>query len=164
MVDHRSDDGIELAEPRDCEAVTACVRAAYAPYIPRIGRAPAPMTADYSTLIACGHVYVLREQSEVRGVLVLVPEPGAMFIENVAVHPLYQGRGLGRRLLLHAEQQAKTARLSVVQLYTTEAMTENVAYYKRLGYDEIGRRTDQGFRRVFMRKTLGSTGSSSTTG
>jgi ribosomal protein S18 acetylase RimI-like enzyme len=145
---------IGLAESRDWQAISSCVRAAYAHYVPRIGREPAPMTADYRTLIARSAVYVFREQKHVRGVLVIVPEPGAMFIENVAVHPEYQGRGIGRRLLLYAEQLARNAGLMEMRLYTNELMTENIAYYHRLGYEEVERRTEQGFRRVFMRKIL----------
>jgi len=33
-------------------------------------------------------------------------------------------------------------------------MTENQALYARLGYLELGRRTQHGFARVFMRKAL----------
>jgi hypothetical protein len=33
-------------------------------------------------------------------------------------------------------------------------MTENIAYYRRLGYEEVERRVDEGFRRVFMKKVL----------
>ena len=77
-----------------------------------------------------------------------------MFIENVAVHPAHQHRGFGRRLLLFAERQAVSNGLSEMRLYTNEVMTENIRYYRRLGYQEIDRRTENGFRRVFMRKGL----------
>jgi hypothetical protein len=33
-------------------------------------------------------------------------------------------------------------------------MVENIAFYTRLGYCETARRTDDGFRRVFMEKQL----------
>jgi ribosomal protein S18 acetylase RimI-like enzyme len=148
------DNNIGPAESGDWQAITSCVRAAYAHYVPRIGREPAPMTADYKKLIARSAVYVFREQEHVRAVLVIVPEPGAMFIENVAVDPAYQGRGIGRRLLLHAEQLARNAGLAEMRLYTNELMTENIEYYCRLGYEEVERRTEHGFRRVFMRKIL----------
>ena len=35
------------ATPGDAGAVAGCVRAAYAGYVERIGREPAPMAADY---------------------------------------------------------------------------------------------------------------------
>jgi ribosomal protein S18 acetylase RimI-like enzyme len=147
---------IELARPSDQDAVAACVYAAYRHYTTRLGREPAPMLADYATLIARGRVYLVRERAHgvVCGVLVIEPQDDALFIENVAVHPGHQRQGLGRRLLLFAEQQAANQGLNQLRLYTNELMTENIAYYRRLGYEEVDRRTDHGFRRVFMRKVL----------
>jgi ribosomal protein S18 acetylase RimI-like enzyme len=83
-----------------------------------------------------------------------MPLDGAMFIENVAVRPGHQGHGLGRRLLTFAEDRAKATGMREVRLYTNELMTENIAYYRRLGYEEVERRLDGGFRRVFMKKVL----------
>ena len=54
-----------------------------------------------------------------------------------------------------AERQAMAADLSLLTLYTHETMVENIAFYTRLGFRETGRRTDDGFRRVFMEKRLG---------
>ena len=41
-----------------------------------------------------------------------------------------------------------------IWLYTHEKMTENRAWYARLGYVEFDRRTEHGFSRVFLRKSL----------
>jgi ribosomal protein S18 acetylase RimI-like enzyme len=152
------DSEIELARVSDCAAVWACVHAAYFHYIARLGREPAPILADYAALIGRGLVYVLREPAvrEVCGVLVIEPRDEAMFIENVAVHPEYQHKGLGRRLLQFAERQAVSKRLNEMRLYTNELMTENIRYYRCLGYEEIDRRTEHGYRRVYMRKLLKS--------
>ena len=148
---------IELAQPADCAAVAACVHAAYAPYVARIGREPAPMLADYEALIRRGVAYVVRDTASaetVRGVLIMEPFDNALFIENVAVHPEHQHQGLGLRLMRFAEQQAAAKGLTELRLYTNERMTENIAFYQRLGYQEVERRTADGFRRVFMRKFL----------
>jgi hypothetical protein len=37
---------------------------------------------------------------------------------------------------------------------THEAMTENQAIYARLGYVETGRRSEDGYRRIYMEKPL----------
>jgi ribosomal protein S18 acetylase RimI-like enzyme len=145
---------IRLADQADCAGVGACVTAAYAPYVERIGRAPAPMTADYADLIARGTVSVLLEGGELRGVLVLKQEEATLWIENVAVQPGHHHRGFGRRLLAYAEQRARAAKLLEVRLYTHELMVENISLYRRLGYQEVERREEEGFRRVFMRKAL----------
>jgi GNAT superfamily N-acetyltransferase len=147
---------IRLADQADCAGVTACVKAAYAPYVERIGREPGPMGAGYADLIARGMVFVLLEGGELRGVLVLKQEAVTMWIENVAVHPDHHHRGFGRRLLAYAEQRARAAKLLEVRLYTHELMDENISLYGRLGYQEVERRAEEGFRRVFMRKFLDS--------
>jgi ribosomal protein S18 acetylase RimI-like enzyme len=149
---------IWLATAADCAGVVACVRAAYTKYVARMGRLPAPMLADYLGLIARGVVHVLpgATPGDIRGLIVLWPTDGAMFVENVAVHPHYQGLGLGRRLMGFAEERARAAELPEVRLYTNEAMKENLEFYLRLGFEETDRRLDDGYRRVFLRKLLGS--------
>ena len=96
---------IRLAHVTEHAAVAECVNAAYAKYIERIGKKPAPMLADYTSLIARGHVYVLEDAlGEVQGVLVLETQDDGLFIENVAVDPASQGRGMGRALMNFAAQ------------------------------------------------------------
>jgi ribosomal protein S18 acetylase RimI-like enzyme len=153
----RSELEFGAAAVSDCTSIVACVHAAYKPYVARIGQTPAAMLADYTALVERRVVHVLRVRTtrEVIGVIVLWPTDGAMFIENVAVHPRYQGQGLGRRLMAFAEDQANATNIAEVRLYTNQAMTENVAFYVRLGFEEIDRRTDEGYRRVFLRKRLG---------
>ncbi len=45
---------IRQAQTADQGAVVACVRAAYAKYLVRMSREPAPMNADYEALITQG--------------------------------------------------------------------------------------------------------------
>ena len=149
-----ADRSIRPAEPGDAAAVRDLVRAAYAGYVERIGKEPAPMLEDYAALIRAGEVWVLAEGGEVLGVLVIRPAADHMFLSNVAVAPGHQGRGLGRELVSFAEGQAVAYGLPEVRLYTNEKMHENLAVYARLGFEETGRGLDGGYRRVFMRKRL----------
>jgi O-6-methylguanine DNA methyltransferase len=130
-----------------------CVHAAYAPYVGRIGREPAPMTAEYRSLISRRRVYVL-ESDSVIGVVVLHLAYPVLWIDNLAVPPTHQGRGLGRQLLEFAERHARDSGIDTLQLYTNALMTENIALYAHVGYQEFERRLQDGFRRVFMRKVL----------
>jgi len=41
-----------------------------------------------------------------------------------------------------------------LRLYTHEAMSENIALYRRLGFEETRRRQEDGYDRVFMRKSV----------
>ncbi len=77
-----------------------------------------------------------------------------LLVHNVAVTPERQGEGIGRALLDFAADRARGLGLPELRLYTHEAMTENLALYERLGWQEYERRQENGFARVFMRKTL----------
>jgi ribosomal protein S18 acetylase RimI-like enzyme len=145
---------LRQAGAKDSDAVTACVHAAYACYLERIGRPPGPMTDDYAKLIGEGRVTVADEEGKIVGVLVLSATSQEFLLENVAVHPMYQGRGIGRQLIAYAEAHAHRDGFAFIHLYTHEKMTENQAMYARMGYVEYDRRTEQGFARVFMRKAL----------
>ena len=143
-----------LAAARDAPAIAALVRRAYARYVPRIGREPAPMTADYAAAVRAGRVRVVREGGRIRGVLVTEPRPDHLLIENVAVDPDAQGSGIGARLLAEAESQARELGLPELRLYTNAAMTENLDYYPRRGFVETGRRREHGFDRVFFARRV----------
>ena len=145
---------LRAAAPGDREAVQRLVEAAYGGYVERIGRRPAPMDADYASLIAAGQVTVAEREGEVAGVLVLVPMEDHLLVENVAVDLEAQRGGLGRRLMAHAEDEARALGLAELRLYTNERMVENVAWYPRLGYRETERRDESGFARVFFAKRL----------
>lgn len=145
---------IRLGRPDDLEVVQRIVALAYAPYVARIGRAPAPMLADYAPAIAAGHLQVLELAGEVKGLIVLRPDAGGMLLENLALLPEAQGRGLGTRLIRLAEAATIKAGLPLLKLYTNEAMTENLRLYARLGFRETHRAEQDGLRRVFMEKPL----------
>jgi ribosomal protein S18 acetylase RimI-like enzyme len=145
---------LRAAESPDLSAVSACARAAYAGYVPRIGREPAPMVADFAALIAAGDVHVLIDGGALAGFIVMRPAPGHLFVENVAVRPERQGRGFGRRLVAFAEATARKRSLPALELYTNVKMTENIPFYQGLGFVETGRRHEDGFDRIYLRKTL----------
>lgn len=144
---------VRLAAETDRAAVEEIVRAAYQPWVELVGGRPQPMDADYATLIAAGRVHVTGS-GEVDGLIVLIPEDGILLVENVAVRPEVHGRGIGRRLLAFAEEQARRLHLPALRLYTHVVMTRNIALYESLGYTETGRQTVGGGQLVHMRKQL----------
>ena len=145
---------IKFAQPQDAEAITNCVDAAYRHYIERMGKKPGPMLDNYGQMIAEHDVWVIRDDKSVVASLVLMKKDGWLLLDNVAVHPEFQGRGLGKQLCLFAEQRAIEHGFSEIRLYTHETMVENVAIYKKLGYEEFERRHELGFARIYMRKQL----------
>lgn len=87
---------IRAATSQDEPAIRACAEAAYARYIPRIGRKPAPLLADYTAHITAGQVF-LAEQGGLLGFVVFYPDGEYMLLENVAVAPEAAGQGIARR-------------------------------------------------------------------
>ena len=146
---------IRPARREESHWARALVRRAYALYVPRMGQEPAPMLADYSALIEAGELQVLEEAGSPVALVVLRPEEDALFVENIAVDPVAQRKGHGRALLAFAEDEALRLGLKAVRLYTNAAMTENLAYYPRLGFRETDRREEDGYNRVFFEKRVG---------
>jgi ribosomal protein S18 acetylase RimI-like enzyme len=149
---------IRGARAEDAGRIGEIARAAYGKYVPRIGRAPAPMAADFAAQIAAGRVVVIEADGTVAGYMVAWPQADAYFIDNIAVDPARQGRGFGRRLIDHGEREARRHALGFIRLYTNAAMTENLALYARLDFVETHRAVEQGFCRVFMQRVLATTG------
>jgi ribosomal protein S18 acetylase RimI-like enzyme len=140
---------VRQATPTDQARVEEIVRAAYQPWVEVIGMRPLPMEADYAALTEAGQVWLLDD-----GLIVLAPEDGVLLVENVAVHPDAQGRGLGRRLLAFAEERARLLGLPELRLYTNLKMLSNIALYERLGYVREAEESIQGRHAVHMRKRL----------
>jgi ribosomal protein S18 acetylase RimI-like enzyme len=145
---------IRGAAADDVARIGAIARAAYAIYVPRIGREPAPMAADFEAEVAANRVVVIEAAGSVRGYMIAWPEPDAYFIENIAVEPESQGDGLGRRLIDHAAAQAEKLKLPALRLYTNVLMTENQSMYAHIGFVETHRVVEKGFHRVYMRWSL----------
>ncbi len=145
---------IRPANPADAEAVTYCIKAAFTPYIERIGKPPAPMLADFPRIIAAGWVWVAEIDEQVLGVLVQYETEAGFYIDTVAVSPARQGTGVGRALLLFAEGEAKRRGFRSIYLCTNVKMTENQVLYPKIGYVEYERKMDQGYDRIFYRKQL----------
>jgi ribosomal protein S18 acetylase RimI-like enzyme len=146
---------IRPAAEADAPVLQQITVTAYQHYVARIGREPAPMTADYAAAVRDGQAWIAEDDDGAAvGLLILIPHPDHLLLENIAVLPAAQGLGLGARLLAFVEERAAELGLPEIRLYTNEAMTENIAYYPRHGYTETHRAGQGGFRRVFFSKRL----------
>ncbi|MEX0347272.1 MAG: GNAT family N-acetyltransferase [Rhizobiaceae bacterium] len=146
---------IRFANFSDVPAIEACAREAYAKYVERIGKEPAPMVADFASLVENRHVRLSTDMNDgLEGFVIFYPEGNHMHLENVAVANKHRGKGIGRRLIALCEAEAVRLGYDSVELYTNEKMTENLALYPLLGYVEFDRRTEDGFNRIYFRKVL----------
>lgn len=125
---------IVRASGRDASAIRELTRAAYAKWVPIAGREPLPMRVDYDRAVVEHRFDLLHLDGTLSALIETVERPDHLLIENVAVLPKHQGKGLGKRLMVHAETLAADAGLDEVRLYTNKLFAENIRLYLRLGY------------------------------
>jgi GNAT superfamily N-acetyltransferase len=131
------------------------VRTAYAKWVPLIGREPKPMTADYDKAVRDHLVFVVEAPGGLDAAIELIPAPDHLLVENVAVAPKAQGRGLGTQLMGLAERVARDLGVNEMRLYTNARFAENIALYEKLGYALYDRVVIPGAgEAVWMRKRL----------
>lgn len=83
------------AQPADAAAIKDIVRAAYAKWVPLIGREPLPMRADYDKAVAEHPFDLAIENGRIVGMIETILAYDHLWIENVCVAPEAQGRGIG---------------------------------------------------------------------
>jgi N-acetylglutamate synthase-like GNAT family acetyltransferase len=114
-----------------------------------------PMTADYDRAVTEHIIDLAEERGELLALVEMVVAQDHLLIENIAVHPDQQGKGMGEMLLRHAEFLAQSMGFSETRLYTNAAFSSNLAFYAKRGYEEYRRETvASGSVAIFMRKRL----------
>ena len=81
------------------------------------------LAEDGATVAGCNYV-------ELRG--------ASGYFGLLSVDPMYQGRGLGRRLLEQAEDLCRRTGCSLMQIRVLNHRTELPAFYEKLGYTTAG--------------------------
>jgi ribosomal protein S18 acetylase RimI-like enzyme len=138
----------------DAAAVRELTRAAYAKWVPVIGREPMPMTADYDRAVREHRIDLLYLDDTLAALIETIDRADHLLIQNVAVSPDFQGRGFGRQLLAHAEQLATSMGYDEIRLYTNKAFAANLELYGKLGYQVDREEEFKGGIAVHMSKQL----------
>ena len=146
---------LRRAESADVATIRALVRDSYAIWVPVIGREPRPMTADYDKAVRDHRIDLLYLGDTLAALIETIEEPGCTLIENVAVAPAFQGKGLGRYLLAHAEALAVAAGHTRIRLFTNKLMEANQRLYAAVGYGVDGEEPFPGAIAVHMSKPIG---------
>ncbi len=154
---------IRKADESDRTAIENIATAAYSMYLDRMDTKPFPMLDDYAEHISHGRAYVLTDEKGVRGYVILMDEEPhstsnspqhSLLLDNIAVHPSSQGTGYGQCLARFAEEEGKRRGCGRICLYTNEVMTENLAWYTRLGYCVTHQAVEKGYRRIYLAKEI----------
>ena len=101
--------------------------------------------------------YAAIEGETLSGCVFLRPEEGCLYIGKLAIAPVSQGRGIGRRLLAVAEQTARDRALPSLRLETRIELVENHDVFARWGFEKTGENAHPGFTRttsIEMRKAI----------
>lgn len=85
---------IRRATTADLTDIRRLITDAYTKYIERIGRPPAPMTADYTAALEHSRVWVLESGDAVVGALVTEERADHLLLETIAIAPGAQGSGM----------------------------------------------------------------------
>ena len=125
---------LRIATPADAAEIAEVTRQAYSKWIAVAGREPLPMKVDYMEAVRRDRFDLLHLDGRLAALIQTRPESDRLLIVNVAVAPHAQGRGLGTRLLHHADQLAIQLGLAGTRLYTNKMFLENVGLYLSLGY------------------------------
>jgi GNAT superfamily N-acetyltransferase len=112
------------------------------------------MKADYERAVLAHQIDILSIDGRMVGLIETMLRSDHLWIENIAVRPDSQGKGLGRQLMLHAERKAVAAGHAEIRLLTSAAFEANVALYTRLGYLVDRREPFMGGTTVYMSKQL----------
>lgn len=151
-----SDQGLHFrtAGASDAPAVRSLTHAAYAKWVPLLGREPLPMTTDFEVAVLAHRIDLAYASHQFVGLIEMVLEPEHLTIENVAVHPDHQGQGFGRALLLHAETVARANNKPEIRLYTNSLFIANISLYLMCGYKIDRHEPFRGGTMVHMSKSL----------
>lgn len=145
---------LRTATAADAGPIRELVRAAYAKWVPVIGREPRPMLADYEQAVREHRIDLLFLVNRMVGLIETALRDDHLWIENVAVSPDEQGRGYGRHLLAHAEHLVLAGGRHEIRLLTNAAFTANVRLYQRAGYATVRSEPFMGGTTLHMSKAM----------
>lgn len=138
----------------DVPAIRSLVRAAYAKWVPAIGREPVPMTADYAQAVRLHRFDLLEREGALVALVETIPRPDHLWVQNLAVSPAHHGQGLGRAMLRRVEDVARSLGHGAIKLVTNPAFAGNVEFYRRAGFVVELEEPFRGGVAVHLAKTL----------
>ncbi|MDN8618741.1 GNAT family N-acetyltransferase [Variovorax ginsengisoli] len=142
------------AGEEDAPAVRSLSRAAYAKWVPVIGREPLPMKANYEAAVREHLIDLLEVDGMLAALVEMIPESEWLLIENLAVAPTFQRRGCARILLERAQETALALRLKGLRLFTNKLFESNVDLYLRYAFAIDREEPFMGGITVYMSKSL----------
>jgi GNAT superfamily N-acetyltransferase len=148
------------ALPSEYADVDRVLRAAFTPYMHRLGREIPPDYYDQRLppSIERGDVFVADEAGRIVGVAQTERRDTDLYLDRLAIDPAKQGTGLGSWLLVRLEEVARSRGDRTLSLTTAEMMEHLLRLYGRHGFEIVHRGPPDHDKdrhvRVIMVKTL----------
>jgi ribosomal protein S18 acetylase RimI-like enzyme len=80
------------------------------------------------------------ENDQIIGSVLLVEKEHQLYVGMLTVSPELQNSGIGKKMLAEAENHAKSLGLSTLSMTVVSVRAELIAWYKRHGYIDTGKR------------------------
>ncbi|MFQ6603533.1 GNAT family N-acetyltransferase [Flavobacterium sp. C3NV] len=80
------------------------------------------------------------ENDQIIGSVLLVEKEHQLYVGMLTVSPELQNSGIGKKMLAEAENHAKSLGLSTLSMTVVSVRAELIAWYKRHGYEDTGKR------------------------
>ena len=93
--------------------------------------------ANFAAELASTTTSVIEEDGRMAGYLQILDEADRIYVQNIAISPEFQGKGIGSRILKGLQRQA-AARQVPLQLGTFRTNTLAQKLYARLGFRQTG--------------------------
>lgn len=132
----KMDHVLRRASRQDVDSLTECIDAAYSIYRDRLPDLP-DVTSGLAESIADRRVWIVEQDGEVIGGMILDMHGDTARLENIAVRPERTGSGIGKALLHRAELDAIEQGKSELRLSTHRDLVENVRLYEHLGWTVV---------------------------
>lgn len=88
----------------------------------------------------CNHFYISQKENKVVGYIGFTVAADEGYILNVAVHPDFQGQGIGKALVEKTVNYAVENSLAFVTLEVRESNSKAIRLYGRLDFENVGKR------------------------
>ena len=132
---------IETAEPRDAEEILALQKSAYSSEaevyndrsLPALNQTLDELRADMGRQIFLKAVINGKIVASIRGRV----EEDSGYISRVVVHPYFQGRGIGSKLV--CEMETRLVGVKRFEVFTGHKSQRNIHLYQALGYEQFRR-------------------------
>ena len=152
---------VRPAQAVDAAAISAVIRCAFDAYRGRLQPTPSALSETEETIadrLAKGQGFVADASGRtVACILTVANSAEELYVGRLAVHPEWQGHGLGTRLMGVVEEMARAQGFRRMSLGVRLALTGNRALFEKLGFRLHSEERHPGFTEptyIFMHKEL----------